>query len=539
MSAEAARLVPAFQAPRAASATGLAVAVIALLGLVGRVVLAFDLYPWLGDPVYAYAYRAFLLSRGEMAGAFLTWHPPGYPLVLGALTWLGGGTLSPYVWGTLLNLVSSLGLVLVVDRLLANRVRWPATRLVAASFLAFYEGVYLWATGPLTEPFYLLLVFGAVALADRPVLGFRRSVVIGALLGVACATRLEGLAAFAGLSLWLVFQASSSSEQRLASTIKVAAGLAFGWLVGFGWLLPHLDYLGRCVKSQEWSYTFPPVSGVRANLVRLMRCEYHAWTNWLPQVLLLPYWLLVPLGLLARPREGNAGARLQGLLLAVVLPCLLAVSTSIMHKRTGTFLLPAVAVWLAFAAEELIARFRGNQRTWVVAAVVWGMVSLNVLLGARYWLAREGPTRGPSTLVIGQELKASQVEPGPVWAFGAEPELYYFWGQPIVFPVLDQTVLHERVYGAHRGNPAGFIDELRRQGYRYLIFRVEGSVSTGSSVGAVESATVKQAYGSDPPLRADLEALIGSPGRYHLEPLFQVEADAGTSAIHAFVILPR
>jgi hypothetical protein len=539
MSAETVSLVPARHATPVPHATVRALAVIALLGLVVRVALAFDLYPWLGDPVYAYAYRALLLSRGEMAGVFLTWHPPGYPLVLGALTWLGGGTLSPYAWGTLINLVSSLGLVLVVDRLLANRVRWPATRLVAASFLSFYEGVYLWATGPLTEPFYLLLVFGAVALADRPLLGFGRSFVIGALLGLACATRLEGLAAFAGLTVWLVFQAASSCEHRLATVIEVAAGLAFGWLLGFGWLLLHLDYLGQCVKSQEFSYTFARVSGVKANLVRLVHCGYHAWTNWLPQVLLLPYWLLVPLGLLARPREGSAGARLQGLLLAVVLPSLLAVSTSIMHKRTGTFVLPAVAVWLAFAAEELIARFGGDRRTWLVTAVVWGLVSSNVLLGTRYWLRGQGPARDPCTLVIGRELKALQVAPGRVWAFGAEPEVYYFWGQPIAFPVFDQPALHDRVYGVHRGNPVGFVDELRRQGYRYLIFRVEGSASTGCSDGSIEGPTVKQVYGSDPPSRNDLESLIGSPGRYHLEPLFQVEADAGTSGIHAFVILPR
>src|SRR5262249_51860285 len=157
---------------------------------------------------------------------------PGYPLVLGALTWLGGDKLSPYAWGTLLNLVSSLGLVLIVDRLLADRVRWPATRLVAASFLAFYEGVYLWATGPLTEPLYLLIVYGAVALADRPSLGLGRSFLIGALLGFAGATRLEGLAAFAGLSVWLVFQAAFSGEHRRVAAIKVTAGLAFGWLAG-------------------------------------------------------------------------------------------------------------------------------------------------------------------------------------------------------------------------------------------------------------------------------------------------------------------
>jgi hypothetical protein len=397
----------------------------------------------------------------------------------------------------------------------------------------------MWAAGPLTEPFYLLIVFGAVALADRPSLGFGRSVAIGALLGLACATRLEGLAAFAGLSVWLVFQAASRSEHRLGGALGVAAGLAFGWLAGFGWLLLHLDYLWLCVKSQEFSYTFPPVSGLKANLVRLVHCGYHAWTNWLPQVLLLPYWLLVPLGLLARPREGSAPARLQGLLLAVVLPSLLAVSTSIMHKRTGSFLLPAVAVWLALAAEELIVRFGGQQRSWVATAVVGGLVAFNVLLGGRYWLRREAPIRNPCTLVMGRELKAAQVEPGPVWAFGAEPELYYFWGQPIAYPVFDQTTLHQRVYDIHRVDPEGFIEELRLQGYRYLIFRVERSVSTRSSAGGADSVTVKQAYGSNPPLREDLEALIASPDRYHLEPLFQAEADAGTSAIHAFVILPR
>jgi hypothetical protein len=509
-----------------------AILAVALAGLAWRAWLALDLYPWLGDPTYAYAYRGMLIARGEMAGVFLTWHPPGYPLLLGALGRLSGEVFSCYTWGALLSLAASLGLILIIDRLLAPRTRWPLSRLVAASFLAFYEGVYLWAAGPLTEPVYLLLVYGAVAVGDRESVGFRRALVIGALLGLACSVRMEGLVAFAGVSLWLVAQAAWSRRPGWRSTaLAVATGLGLGWLATFGWLLFHLDYLAWCSKEQESAFTFPPVRGVVPNLARAVGCAYHACTAWLPQVLLLPYWVLIPLGLLAAPKGGSGSARLQGLLLAVVLPSLIAVAWTIMHKRTGTFLLPAVAIWLALACEGLIARFDLHRRRGATVLVL-GLVLFNLMLGVRYWVRRPSQAREQFPFVAGKLLRELQVEPGLLWAFGAQPEVYYFWDQTLVFPVLERFDLYDRHYEAHAGDPAGFIESLRGSGYRYLLFTLDRPARSGPS------QTARQLYSLKEPLRGDLDALVRSPEQYRLKPLGTRMCAGGTQSIYLFSVAP-
>jgi hypothetical protein len=110
------------------------------------------MYPWTGGSTYSYAYRGLLLADGQWHAAFQLWHPPGYPLLLRLLTKLSRSLISPHVWGTIVSIVCYFSLVIVIDRLVAPRAHRPSTRIAVASFLALYETLFIWATGPLTEP---------------------------------------------------------------------------------------------------------------------------------------------------------------------------------------------------------------------------------------------------------------------------------------------------------------------------------------------------------------------------------------------------
>jgi|SRR5579875_1878718 len=111
----------------------------AIAGALLRIVLAFRLFPWTGDPSYDYSYRGLLFADGQWRAILMMWHMPGYPLLLGILAKLSGGLISTYVWGTIVSVVSYLALVFVIDRLVAPRTRWPSTRIAVASFLALYN----------------------------------------------------------------------------------------------------------------------------------------------------------------------------------------------------------------------------------------------------------------------------------------------------------------------------------------------------------------------------------------------------------------
>lgn len=158
------------------SRTWLWVGLIALVGTGVRVAAALALYPWTGDPSFSYCYRALLIYHGNASGIFLMWHYPGYPCLIAAVMWLTGGWIGPYAAGFLLSAGSSVGLIFVVDALVKPLLEVPASRLLIACFLAFYEGLVVPASGPLTEPVYLLVVYGALALVctDASACGERR-----------------------------------------------------------------------------------------------------------------------------------------------------------------------------------------------------------------------------------------------------------------------------------------------------------------------------------------------------------------------------
>jgi hypothetical protein len=433
------------------SRTSLAVVLIALLGAGLRGVAAWAIYPWPGDPTFSYCYRALLIYHGEASGVFLMWHYPGYPCLIAALMWLSGGLLSPYAAGLLLSAAASLGLVFVIDALVKPHVHLPAVRLVIAGFLAFYENLVLSSAGPLTEPIYLLLVYAALALVYPPRITWLRALLTGLLLGVSCTIRSEGLAPTLGLLAavaWTEWQRTpDGSRRRAAGLVTVATA---GVFLASGWVLLDLDYVVYAYQTQRESFTIAPAQGLVANVARALECLYHACTVWLPYTLLLPFWVLLSIGLFGT-LDAPDKRRLSLLLLAVVLPSLAGVALSIMHKRTGSFLLPAAAVWVGFAVEFLVLHTPLCTRRYASVAVAGLVLLLEVGQAGR--LLRSLPSAyqedGQPTYVQGRILKTAAAPAGKVWAFGGEPEVYQAWNQPIVYPFRTRAQGYQWLYREH------------------------------------------------------------------------------------------
>jgi hypothetical protein len=507
------------------SRTSLAVLLVALLGAGLRGVAAWAAYPWPGDPAFSYCYRGLLLSHGEASGLFLMWHYPGYPCLIAAVLWLGGGLLSPYSAGLLLSQGASLGLVFLVDRMVRPYVELPATRVVIASFLALYENLVMYASGPLTEPVYLVLVYAALALALPQRVGWLRALGMGLLLGLACTIRSEGLAPGVGLlglvGLTEAWRTPDGSRRRAASL--VLAGGA-GLLASSGWVLFNLDYVRYAYQAQTESFTVPPAHGLAANAARVVECVYVACTMWLPHTLLLPFWLLLSVGLFGALEE--AGKRRVTLgLLAVVLPSLAGVTLSIMHKRTGSFLLPAAAVWVGFGVEFLLLRTPLGRGRYSAAAVV-GLVMLLTVGQAgrlvRSLRAAHYPD-GPAAYVQGRLLKEAAAPCGKVWAFGGEPEVYQAWQQPVLYPFRTRAEGYQWLYRDLEGAPAAFVGRLRKAGFSYLAFAVAKDPPDQ------RTPYEEQDYGpfASQPLREDLLHFIQSGSSYGLELVGRAPADRG------------
>jgi hypothetical protein len=516
------------------SRAGYFVACVILAGAALRIALAVRMYPMTGDPVYSYCYRALLLADGQWRAVFLLWHLPGYPLLLGLATRLTGGYISPYAAGTAVSIACYVGLAVVIDRLVAPRVRWPATRIAVASFVAFYETLFLWAAAPLTEPPYLLLIYGAVLAVDRTPVGAWRTFLAGSLLGIACTMRMEGVAAFAGVVAYLGIRAAVEPGPGRFCRIVWAVGPAvLGWGLFCGWLFLFPDYLLTCRRAQEASFTIPPVRGLGANVVRLAACAYHACTVWLPFTLLLPYWLVLGVAFLHPGRAVGRGS-LHSLLLAVVVPSLLVVSASIMHKRTGSFLLPGAAAWFGLGVEIVIERAGLDRLRFGVAAAVLVALVLNLVQATRivFSLARDLGEPTPPSWVAGRLLSRHADEVGPVWAWKAEPEVYAFWNKPVYYdPWWRPDKEYLGAYDRNRGDPAGFVAELRRRGCRYLTFV--------KSLNAPGETTEAQPYCTEAdglPLRSDLDALIVDPAANGLGLLGQENVDGGTVSVYLFKV---
>jgi hypothetical protein len=505
-----------------------------LLGLAVRALLAWQLYPMAGgDPLYSYTYRAVLIAAGRREGVFLMWHTPGYPLLLAGLTALSGGIVRPYLGGVLVSLAAYSGLFWVVDRLVAPRVRLPATRLVVGSFVALYETLFVWATSPLTEPVYLLLLYGSLALVDRERPGGGRVLGAGMLLGAAATVRLEAVVPGAGLGLFLVLRALLTEPARFRVAARTAVLFGAGWLLVAGWLvIGHWDYLQTCRQGYAASYTVPPANGLRGLLLRPLECLYVALTVWLPYTLLLPYWVLVGAGLLHRAR-GPGRPALHGPLLAVVLPTLVAVAVTVMVKRTGSFLLPAAAIWTGLGVEVLVRHWLAGRPRLVPLALACA-IALNVGQAGRALLSPrdEAPPREHEDAVAAQLLRETGAARGPVWAFGSEPDIYALLNWPIVYPFFDRDREYNTAYTGHEGQPESFVAELRRRGFRYLVFSL-------ARTGPGDAPVARQPFTGHgpPPWRADLEGLAARPGPAGLEEVGRRPAQRDTCVVYVFRIL--
>ena len=524
---------------------------LALAGAVLRGALAVAQYPVTGDPVFSYVYRAVLLAHGEWRGLSLLWHPPGYPLLLAALTRLGMPWFRPYAVGVAVSLVSSVLLVLIVDRLVRSRVELPATRLVVASFVALYEGLFILAPAPLTEPPFLVLVYGAVLVLDRagrsggaggagragrPQRRWTGPLLAGLLLGLAATLRFEGVGAILGLALLTALWTGGETRR---SRLAAAALLLGGAFLAAGWLLADPRYLARAAAAQRPSYTIPAASTLLGQARRAVEATYHALVVWLPETLLLPYWCLAALGLAARWERGRA--RLHGLLLAVVLPILGLVTLTVMHKRTGAFLLPAAGIWVGLGVEALALRLAATRRPGAARWLVGLAIVVNVLQVARapVDLARHPTPSDPVTRVAAQLLsRALEGSPGrrvKAWAFGAEPEVYGFSGVPTVYPFFEREEGYNDAYRLHRGDPSGFVAALRSRGFEYLTFCLCPPPSS-----AAPAATVAhQPYGdfSGQPSRRDLEALVRHAADLGLAPRGRAPADGGRCRVYLMAVM--
>jgi hypothetical protein len=244
-------------------------------------------------------------------------------------------------------------------------------------------------------------------------------------------------------------------------------------LATFGWMLFFPEYLRASREVYQGAVTIPPAQGVVGNLVRFAECAYHACTVWLPFALLLPYWVFLAIGL-THSAYANGKAPLHGLLLAVTVPSLVAVTLSVMHKRTASFLFPAAGVWFGLGLEVIATRLALGRTRRGLAVVVCMAVLLNLLQASRilYNLRSSSPTTisNPASYVAARLLSDYAADVGTVWAFKSEPEVYAFWGQPLYCSVWDGDSGYSSLYAQNQHNPEGFVNELRRSGFKYLTF---------------------------------------------------------------------
>jgi hypothetical protein len=438
-----------------------------------------------------------------------------------------GGQIPPYWVGVGISLACYLGLFWVVDQLVARRAYYPGTRLVSGSFVALYETLLTCSASPLTEPVYLLALSAAVLVLDRESPSRIAAFIAGVILGAAFTVRLEAIAPTAGLGLYVAARCYQTGGWRLS--MASLGAFATGWLITAGWLVGDVDYLRRCSIAQSESYTFPQAHGLKAHVVRMVECVYHAVTVWLPFALVLPYWVLVGAGLTHRAAASGRPV-LHPLLLAVVIPGLVAVGLTIMHKRTASFLFPAAAIWVALGA-EMFARCWAKTR-FSVAIVLGLVVAANLIQAARigFSIRTLATFREEPDFVAATILGDVGTEEGRVWAFGSEPDIYALRRWPIVYPFFDRDKDYNRAYASNAGNPAAFIAELKRREFRYLVFVLAPSPKSPTERSETQPFSC---YGPLPE-RADLEQIAAEPERFGLKPLGTRPALAGRTGVHVY-----
>ncbi len=494
-----------------------------LLGLLLRFWLGGILGPMSGDPVFSYSYRALLMAHGEWAGLFKMWHPPGYPVILAFLHRLSGYAISPYQIGRALNLVCYVALTLIVDGLLRSRAT-KTTRLVTAACLAFWETLFYWEAVAVTEPLYAVLLYGTIALFLRWNGKSLGPILLGAvLMGIAGTMRREAIAPLVGMGLWLMVE-TSRARRPTRTTFLVLGTLLLGYLATAGWTF--LDPLYRVhMKAQEFSFTVPVAQGLTANVLRAVECVYRALVEWLPQVLLLPFWMLAACGLLSKVGE-KSWDRLHALVLLSLLPALAAVVLTIQHKRTGFFLIPAAALYFGLGFEWLASQLGKRQPKWIPVALVLVLVMVGGQSLRILWRLKKFPPDRNREITYRQSLllRKANIRPAKIWAFGNEPEIYAYWGQPLDYP-FDQRSEYAHTYSDHAKEPARFLEALRQKEIRYLLFSLPASPS---------DTAPQDPYGILVPARSDLENLVRQAPSLHLKALGEETMPEGGPRLYLF-----
>jgi hypothetical protein len=171
--------------------------------------------------------------------------PPLYPYLVALLSWV---VAPPHLAARLISVAAGLGVVVLTWKLARRRVGEQAA-LLAAAIVAASPVAVMTGRNAQTDSLYLVLVLGALVLADpRREGGSGPWPIVGLLAGLALVTKLFAAVAFAGWVLgWLLVPESRprGPGARLggAALLAVApAGLFYGYhlVTGAGFLLPHL-----------------------------------------------------------------------------------------------------------------------------------------------------------------------------------------------------------------------------------------------------------------------------------------------------------
>ena len=191
------------------------------------------------DPEY-YRLLADVIAQGEgfvrpydfvLRGANVPTaeHPPLHPLVLGAASWLGLGSLTAHK--VLLCLLGT-GTVVAIG-LLGRRIGGNRVGLAAAAIGACYPLLVLADGSLMAESLYGLLIaaslLAAYRLADHP--SWRPAAALGALLGLAALTRSEALLLVPLLGLPLAWGGGAGRLRRAGALVATLVVVLLPWSI--------------------------------------------------------------------------------------------------------------------------------------------------------------------------------------------------------------------------------------------------------------------------------------------------------------------
>ncbi len=157
-------------------------------------------------------------------------HPPLFSLVLAAVSWFGGDTLSAHrIAGCV---IGSIAVVLI--GMVATRVAGPRAGVIAALIAAFYPPLVTADGLVMSEPLFVLLVAVALLVAIRARLargGVGWAALLGAVIALATLTRGEGILLVALLGWPAVWGARRGRLGRVAILTAATVLVLTPWIV--------------------------------------------------------------------------------------------------------------------------------------------------------------------------------------------------------------------------------------------------------------------------------------------------------------------